>query len=54
VVSEEAPSGTADFPEVAALFGVDPTATVRWAHDGLLRFFTTPGGHYRFRASDVD
>jgi excisionase family DNA binding protein len=40
-------------PEVAALFGVDPTAIARWAHDGWLPFFTTPGGHYRFPAEDV-
>jgi excisionase family DNA binding protein len=39
-------------PEVAALFGVDPTAIARWARDGRLPYFTTPG-HYRFPAAEV-
>jgi excisionase family DNA binding protein len=54
VISEDAKRAVLTAPEVAALFGVDPTAVARWAHDGRLPFFTTPGGHYRFRASEVD
>jgi excisionase family DNA binding protein len=53
VISEDAKRELLTAPEVAALFGVDPTAIARWAHDGRLPFFTTPGGHYRFPAADV-
>lgn len=40
--------------EVAELFGVDPSTVVRWADEGLLPFFRTPGGHRRFKRIDVD
>jgi excisionase family DNA binding protein len=39
--------------EVAKLFGVDPKTVNRWAHDGRLDSFRTPGGHLRFRESVV-
>jgi excisionase family DNA binding protein len=54
VISEDAKRAVLTAPEVAALFGVDPTAVARWAHEGHMPFFTTSGGHYRFRASEVD
>ena len=53
MISEDARRELLTAPEVAALFGVDPTAIARWAHDGRLLFFTTPDGHYRFPAEDV-
>lgn len=39
--------------DVAALFGVTPKTVVRWADEGKLPYFQTPGGHYRFYAEDV-
>jgi excisionase family DNA binding protein len=40
--------------EVADIFGVTTTTVKRWADDGRLASFKTPGGHYRFRAEDVE
>jgi len=39
--------------EVAQLFRVQPQTVTRWATTGRLRFLRTPGGHRRFRESDV-
>lgn len=39
--------------EVAALFRVDPKTVTRWAAAGRLRSIRTPGGHRRFRESEV-
>ena len=39
--------------EVATIFGVDPKTVCRWAAKGLLSSIRTPGGHYRFRESEV-
>jgi excisionase family DNA binding protein len=39
--------------EVAAIFRVDPKTVTRWAATGRLRSLRTPGGHRRFRESDV-
>ena len=39
--------------EVAGLFGVTMHTVKRWADTGMLPFFRTPGGHYRFRLEDV-
>lgn len=40
--------------QVADIFGVTVTTVAKWADDGKLPFFTTPGGQRRFRAADVD
>jgi excisionase family DNA binding protein len=40
--------------EVAALFGVAPRTITRWATSGRLTPLRTPGGHFRFRADEVD
>lgn len=41
--------------EVAARFRVDSSAVRRWVKDGKLTpSITTPGGHYRFNAQDVE
>jgi excisionase family DNA binding protein len=39
--------------EVAALFGVTPQTVARWARDGKLTVIRTPGGHHRYRESEV-
>jgi excisionase family DNA binding protein len=39
--------------EVASLFRVDPKTVTRWAAGGRLRSLRTPGGHRRFRESDI-
>jgi excisionase family DNA binding protein len=39
--------------EVAALFRVDPKTVTRWANAGRLASIKTPGGHRRFRESEV-
>ena len=39
--------------EVALMFGVDPKTVTRWAIAGRLGSIRTPGGHRRFRASEV-
>ena len=40
--------------EVAQLFGVNPQTVARWAIRGLLGVIVTPGGHRRFRESEVN
>jgi excisionase family DNA binding protein len=39
--------------EVAALFGVNAKTVARWARAGLIKEIKTPGGHRRYRESDV-
>lgn len=39
--------------EVAALFRVDPKTVTRWAIAGRIGSIRTPGGHRRFRESEV-
>jgi excisionase family DNA binding protein len=39
--------------QVAALFHVDPKTVTRWAHAGRLGSVRTPGGHRRFRETEV-
>ena len=39
--------------EVAQMFGVDPKTVTRWAAAGLIGSIRTPGGHRRFRESEV-
>jgi excisionase family DNA binding protein len=38
---------------VAALFRVDPKTVTRWAASGRITSIRTPGGHRRFRESEV-
>lgn len=40
--------------QVAAVFGVTTTTVKRWADTGKLASFRTVGGHYRFRAEDIE
>jgi excisionase family DNA binding protein len=39
--------------EVAALFRVDPKTVTRWAASGRISSIRTPGGHRRFRETEV-
>lgn len=39
--------------EVARLFRVDRKTVTRWGADGRLSSIRTPGGHHRFRESEV-
>lgn len=39
--------------EVAALFRVDPKTVTRWAASGRITSIRTPGGHRRFRESEI-
>lgn len=39
--------------EVAQMFRVDPKTVTRWAANGRLGSIRTPGGHRRFRESEV-
>ncbi len=39
--------------EVAAMFRVDPKTVTRWATAGRIGSIRTPGGHRRFRESEV-
>ena len=40
--------------DVASIFGVSAKTVSRWAQSGRLPGFHTPGGHYRFKRSDVE
>jgi excisionase family DNA binding protein len=54
-VSGDAPGGEKLLTpsEVAALFRVDPKTVTRWAAAGRISSVRTPGGHRRFRESEV-
>jgi len=39
--------------EVASIFRVDPKTVTRWAAAGRLDSIRTPGGHRRFRESQI-
>lgn len=39
--------------EVAAMFRVNPKTPTRWAKAGRIGSVKTPGGHRRFRESEV-
>ena len=40
--------------EVAEMFRVDPKTVTRWASAGRIGSIRTPGGHRRFRESEVN
>jgi len=39
--------------EVAVMFRVDPKTVTRWASAGRIGSIRTPGGHRRFRESEI-
>ena len=59
VKDEEDQTVMIEYPElllpyqVAKLFSVDPKTVTRWAKSGKLAAIKTPGGHRRYRESDV-
>ena len=40
--------------EVALMFRVDPKTVSRWASSGRVGSIRTPGGHRRFRESEIN
>jgi excisionase family DNA binding protein len=50
---DEQPSPLLAPSQVAELFGVNVKTVTRWAARGLLPAVTTPGGHRRYRESDI-
>jgi excisionase family DNA binding protein len=40
--------------DVARLFGVSLSTVTRWARTGWVQAIRTPGGHYRYRAADLN
>ncbi len=40
--------------EVALMFNVAPKTVTRWASTGRIGSIRPPGGHRRFRASEID
>lgn len=40
--------------EASALIGCHQSTLTRWAEDGRIAHLKTPGGHLRFRRSDVE
>jgi excisionase family DNA binding protein len=41
--------------QVSSSFGVNPATVRRWVATGKVKpAVTTPGGHYRFRAEDIE
>lgn len=40
--------------EVARILSVNPRTVARWANQGKLPSIRTPGGHHRFRKSDIE
>jgi len=39
--------------QVAVMFRVDPKTVTRWASSGRIGFIRTPGGHRRFRETEI-
>ena len=39
--------------QVAVMFRVDPKTVTRWASSGRIGSIRTPGGHHRFRETEV-
>jgi excisionase family DNA binding protein len=52
-VADEAQEKLLTPGEVAALFRVDPKTVTRWALKGQITSIRTPGGHRRFRESEI-
>lgn len=40
--------------DAAHILGVHVGTLKRWANDGRIGAFKTPGGHWKFRRSDLD
>lgn len=53
IVREEKNNPLLTPAEVAVIFRVHPQTVVRWGRAGRIPVTVTPGGHHRFRRSDV-
>ena len=53
VVAMQTPDRLLTPGEVALIFRVDPKTVTRWASAGRIGSVRTPGGHRRFRESEV-
>ena len=51
---EEAPPDWISLGPASRRLGVDPDTLRRWADDGRIRAYATPGGHRRFLRPDLD
>ena len=40
--------------DVAKMYNVAPKTVTRWAKEGLLPYFRTPGGNTRFRREEIE
>ncbi len=49
----EAPADWLSLGPASRLMGVDPDTLRRWADDGRVRAYATPGGHRRFSQADL-
>ncbi len=54
VVAMQTPDRLLTPGEVALIFRVDPKTVTRWASAGRIGSIRTPGGHRRFRESEVN
>jgi len=54
VVAMQTPERLLTPGEVALIFRVDPKTVTRWASAGRIGSIRTPGGHRRFRESEVN
>ena len=52
-MTKEIPDRLLTPAEVAVMFRVDPKTVTRWAVAGRIGSLRTPGGHRRFRESEV-
>jgi len=52
-MTNEVPDRLLTPAEVAVMFRVDPKTVTRWALAGRIGSLRTPGGHRRFRESEV-
>ena len=52
-MTKEIPDRLLTPAEVAVMFRVDPKTVTRWALAGRIGSLRTPGGHRRFRESEV-
>jgi excisionase family DNA binding protein len=52
-MTKEVPDRLLTPAEVAVMFRVDPKTVTRWALAGRIGSLRTPGGHRRFRESEV-
>lgn len=40
--------------EAAAYIGISPLTLRKWSNEGVIPVYRTPGGHRRYRQSDLD